>query len=289
MLVSIVHDFAVLYSTRVHQKDKKWSDGRFKYYEFNKKIEVVSDSNFLVCSDFYPHNGKPPLESGVFEDGNTYKLPSGKLVVEFSEYLGCTERDISKLFIKSRSSEVVPEKVVKREEAIERITKIKSEGGVKVERIENLLTLGILRVLNSVTSKNVEKQEDLCTQNPVIENVIKLESKDNWNRKLGGVYGEIGVGHGVSGLERPKRTRQVEVTLFVKKLTVEEKLAKLDRTKHRRVRIPVGSNRLTARLHRELGIGDVCKVLPPKVGVFEDQGSGFDDEILEMVEHLKGK
>lgn len=110
--MSIVHDFAVLYSSRVHQKDKKWSDGRLKYYEFNKKIEVLSDEGFLVSSDFYPSGAKPPLESGIFEDRNTYKLPNGKLVVEFSEYLGCAERDISKLFQKHSQVDIKKEPIM---------------------------------------------------------------------------------------------------------------------------------------------------------------------------------
>lgn len=104
-LLSVVHDFRALYSTRVHQKDKRWVDGRLRYYEFNKKIEVLSEEGSLVMSDFYPQNAKPPLESGVFEDGNTYVLPGGKMVVEFSEYLGCTERDVSKVFSNKRAKE----------------------------------------------------------------------------------------------------------------------------------------------------------------------------------------
>lgn len=101
-LISIVHDFAVLYSTRVHQKEKRWSDGRLRFYEFNNKLEIVSEEQALVIVDFYPKNSKQPMEAGVFSDGNTYTLPNGKMVVEFSEYLGCTERDVSKAF--SRSS-----------------------------------------------------------------------------------------------------------------------------------------------------------------------------------------
>lgn len=105
-LISIVHDFAVLYSTRVHQKEKRWSDGRLRFYEFNNKIEVVSEEQALIMVDFYPQNAKQPLESGVFADGTTYTFPSGKMVVEFSEYLGCTERDVSKAFSRSSTPRV---------------------------------------------------------------------------------------------------------------------------------------------------------------------------------------
>lgn len=284
--LSIVHDFAVLYSPRVHQKDKKWSDGRLRYYEFNNKIEVVSDSNILVCSDFYPHNAKPPLENGVFEDGNTYMLPSGKLIVEFSEYLGCTERDISNIFLKSKSSEVVSERSVKREEARERIARIKSEGWVKVERPENAINLGDLRL--NMTTENVVKVENLELRYLKTKSV-KLEEYDNSQKFADRSSGEIGRGPGRVGLERPKRNRQVEVTRFVKKLTVEERLTTLDRKIHKRVRIPVGSNRLTVRLHRQLGNGDSGNVeVETKMENDQLLDSDIDDEILEMAHHLKG-
>lgn len=205
MLTSIVHEFAVLYSSRVHQKDKKWSDGRLKYYEFNRKIEILSDEMILVSSDFYPSGGKPPLECGVFEDGNTYKLPNGKLVVEFAEYLGCKERDILKMFlkqeVKKEHSAVVPERAIK---------------------VEFPAKTGALSAAASINR-------------PMVPRV---------------------------GLRRPKRpTKQLEVTLFVLKLSVEEKLAMYAR-KWRPVglRIPVGSNRMSTRLYKELGIDPTPKV-----------------------------
>lgn len=284
MLVSIVHDFAVLYSPRVHQKDKKWSDGRLKYYEFNKKIEVVSDSNILVCSDFYPHNARPPLENGVFEDGNTYILPSGKLIVEFSEYLGCTERDISNIFLKSKSSEVVSERSVKREEARKRIDGVRSEGEGK-ERRENVINLEDLRL--NKTTENVVKVENQELRYLKTKSVLKLEENDSPLKLADRGAREIGRGPGRVGLERPKRNRQMEVTRFVKKLTVEERLATLDRKTHKRVRIPVGSNRMTVRLHRELANGDPGNV-EVKIGNDLELDSDIDDEILEMAHHLKG-
>ncbi|GEQ72006.1 hypothetical protein JCM33374_g5692 [Metschnikowia sp. JCM 33374] len=58
----------------------------------------------LVGTDFYPHHARKPLESGVFADGNEYILPSGKLILEFNEYLGSFERDLSNIFAKKDPS-----------------------------------------------------------------------------------------------------------------------------------------------------------------------------------------
>lgn len=196
MLTSVVHEFSVLYSNRVHQKDKKWSDGRLKYYEFNRKIEILSEEMMLVASDFYPPGGKPPLESGVFEDGNTYKLPNGKVIVEFAEYLGCKERDILKMF-------------------------------VKLDSKQNQSTLVPERPIKVVSHVKVESPISAIKRSPRI------------------------------GLGRPKKhSRQLEVTRFVLRLSSEEKLHKLQRrARPIGLRIPVGSNRMMARLYKELGIG----------------------------------
>lgn len=218
MLVSIVHDFAVLYSSRVHQKLKKWSDGRLKYYELNRKIEVLSDEGFLVSSDFYPHSALPPLETGVFAEGSTYALPSNRLMVEFVEYVGCSERDISKLYQKHKKGEtlVVPERPIKIEVKQEKTTEL--AGDVAKMRLPRV------------------------------------------------------------GLRRPKRpSRQVEVTRFVKKMTVEERLELLqNRNPSRATRVLPGTNRQCIRLYRELGISGE---LHPVHGLRE---VGGDQEIDEQ-------
>lgn len=201
-LISIVHDFAVLYSTRVHQKDKRWSDGRLRFYEFNNKIEVLSEEQALVMVDFYPQSAKQPLEAGVFADGNTYTFPSGKMMVEFSEYLGCTERDVSKAF--SRSS----------------TPHIKKEAGSP----EALVTSKHIKTVS------VKLEE---TNSPTVKRVRRV------------------------GLARPKRqTKQLELTSFIKPvgLTPEERLKKLMSRPSKTPRILPGSNKLTRRLHMELGI-----------------------------------
>lgn len=97
-MASIVHDFTILYSNRVYQKDKKWQDGRLRYYEFNKKIEIYNQEHTVVNTEFYPHLARDPIRHGVFEKDATFIFPSGKYIIEILDYVGCSERDLSKMW-----------------------------------------------------------------------------------------------------------------------------------------------------------------------------------------------
>lgn len=97
---SVVHEYSVLYSTRVIQKDKRWSDGILRFYEFNNKLEILSDEMNLIATDFYPKN-KPNPTGGVFKKGFEYKFSNGKIMLEIDDYIRSYKRDISKLFKKS--------------------------------------------------------------------------------------------------------------------------------------------------------------------------------------------
>lgn len=206
-LTSVVHDFAVLYSTRVRQKDKRWSDGRLRFYEFNNKLEVFSEDNLLVASDFYPHASRNPLEHGVFGDGETYQLPGGKLVIEFSEYVGCSIRDISNAFQKGP---------VKREG---RASPIVEEYGPPL------------------LARHDTRTKSAAPQGP---------GKPQRRRV---------------GLTR--KSRQVELTSLVK-VSVEDKLNHYQSRAEFTGRIPSGSNRMSLRLLKLLGI-DSAASGPPRV------------------------
>lgn len=169
-LISIVHDFAVLYSTRVLQKEKRWSDGRLRFYEFNNKIEVLSEEQALVMVDFYPQSAKQPLESGVFADGNTYTFPNNKMVVEFSEYLGCTERDVSKAFSRSSTPHVKRE-----EESPESLVTSKHIKAVSV-KLEETVSPSVKRVRRVGLAKPKRPSKQLELTNFI--KPIKVSAED---------------------------------------------------------------------------------------------------------------
>lgn len=102
MVSSVVHEYTVLWSTRISQRDKRWSDGMLRYYELNNKIEVLSDQNMIVATDFYPKSKSNPVTSGYFDNGHQVVLPGGRVVVEVDEYVGKYTRDV----VFGRKSEV---------------------------------------------------------------------------------------------------------------------------------------------------------------------------------------
>lgn len=104
MIESTVHEFEILYSKRVRQREKKWEDGKLKFYEFNNKLEVYSDAGLLVTSDFYPTEVKLVMSSGVFEKGKSYIFPNGDLIIETINYERSYTRNLTDVLMKSGTS-----------------------------------------------------------------------------------------------------------------------------------------------------------------------------------------
>ncbi|EGV66435.1 hypothetical protein PSN45_002965 [Yamadazyma tenuis] len=89
MEVSIVHEYSILYSDRLVQKDKKWVDGFLRYYEFNNKVEILNEDEQLVKGDF---------KNISFEVGKQYVI--NKMLVDIIDFNGTSERYISVLLKK---------------------------------------------------------------------------------------------------------------------------------------------------------------------------------------------
>ncbi|CAH2353716.1 hypothetical protein CLIB1423_12S01354 [[Candida] railenensis] len=104
-MTSIVKEFSVLYSNRVHQKTKNWKDGNLKYYLFNNRIDVHSESGEMIASDFFPPNkSREKIEEEYLSSGNQFKLPNAPILVEIDEKTGEYERDISIMFKKKKAA-----------------------------------------------------------------------------------------------------------------------------------------------------------------------------------------
>lgn len=89
---SIVHEWSILYSNRIFQKDKKWCDGKLKYFEFNNKVEVLNEDDQLIEVDFIT-----PKFASNFTNGNQIRLPGNRILVEIDSHLSTYSRDISEL------------------------------------------------------------------------------------------------------------------------------------------------------------------------------------------------
>lgn len=126
---SVVHEYGILYSNRVVQRDKKWNDGKLKYYEFNNKLEVYNEDGNLIEVDFITEKFRLNLA-----EGNEFKLPNNRLVIEVDCKILSYTRDVSELFKKSEKGADQKRK----QGGIIGITKIKREPGIiKQEKTNN--------------------------------------------------------------------------------------------------------------------------------------------------------
>lgn len=184
---SIVHEYNILYSNRIIQKDKKWNDGKLKYYEFNNKLEVFNDDGNLIEVDFISEKFKHNLV-----EQNEFKLPNNRLLIEIDCKLSSYTRDVSELFKRptkdAESSSSIKNNAIG-------ITKIKSElNQIKQERIikpkiyRPLKHEPFKKVLNKqITIKQehlpIIKQEAVSVSVPLPQSlpcpIIKQEPIDN--------------------------------------------------------------------------------------------------------------
>lgn len=106
MKTSIVKEFTVLYSTRIHQKTKNWQDGTLNYYHFNNRIDIINEDGHIVCSDFFsPSKPRDKIEREYLMPGHQFKTPNGSMLIEVDEMNGAHERDISAMFKKRRADD----------------------------------------------------------------------------------------------------------------------------------------------------------------------------------------
>lgn len=125
---SIVHEYSILYSNRIIQKDKKWNDGKLKYYEFNNKLEIFNENGNLIEVDFISEKFKHNLA-----EQNEFKLPNNRLIIEIDCKLSSHIRDVSELFKRPAKDVELPSS---RRNNVIGITKIKTEPSqIKRERV----------------------------------------------------------------------------------------------------------------------------------------------------------
>ncbi|EGW32979.1 uncharacterized protein SPAPADRAFT_60308 [Spathaspora passalidarum NRRL Y-27907] len=93
--VSIVHEYQVLYSNRVRQKDKKWNDGKLQFYELNSKLQLFNSDNHLISTDFIRDRPISFILANVLVEDNEFAFPSNKYIIQIQDKMGVVERDIS--------------------------------------------------------------------------------------------------------------------------------------------------------------------------------------------------
>lgn len=80
---STLHEYSILYTQRLFQKDKKWIDGILRYYKFNNKLEILDIDGILIKQDF---------KIVHLQVGHQYTFSN--VLIEIVDYNGSFERDI---------------------------------------------------------------------------------------------------------------------------------------------------------------------------------------------------
>ncbi|CUM64065.1 uncharacterized protein PRCAT00001653001 [Priceomyces carsonii] len=94
-LVSTVYEYQILYSSRVTQKDKRWCDGKLKYYELNNKLEIYNEQGTLITTDFFEKANTESILLKNLQVENQFELANNRFVIQIVDSLGVFQRDIS--------------------------------------------------------------------------------------------------------------------------------------------------------------------------------------------------
>lgn len=154
---SIVHEYSILYSNRIIQKDKKWNDGKLKYYEFNNKLEIFNEDGHLIEVDFINEKFKQNLA-----EQNEFKLPNNRLLIEIDCKLASYVRDVSELFKRPGKEAALPPSTKSETIGISRIKyepiEVKQERIIKPIKYRPLKHEPFKKLLNDQTKVKQEPQ-----------------------------------------------------------------------------------------------------------------------------------
>lgn len=159
--ISIVHEYEILYSDRIRQKDKKWNDGTLKFYEYNSKLEIFNDAKNLIGADFVRDKQIPFILGTLLADDNEFVLPSGKFIIQVLGFLHKSERDISDAF-KKRSTQAPGSQ--------QQVNTIKSQTGVSTRTAASATRRVVLTIDTASLIKDVFPTEVSKSTSPFLGN-----------------------------------------------------------------------------------------------------------------------
>lgn len=236
---SIVHEFSILYSDRIFQKDKRWNDGKLKFYEINNKIEILNDDNILIMSDFFETRNKVDVLRTKLYEGNLFKLHNNKLLIEIVDKLLIYERDVSKSFKGgSNKTESCPAPGIS--------VKIQYENSnTEINRINAIKHMGLKRKAVGLPRIKRELPSSNKPKAPCSMDVSKTSS-DTFKKHKSYIKLKI-----ESGITFPKKLTQTSTKEFYSGKTLNPKQTLLDKaTVNRRIqRIPSRSSSIFKHLY----------------------------------------
>lgn len=118
---SVIHEYEILYTTRIQQKSKNWNDGKLAFYEFNKKIEIHNDDGMLLATDFYRSRLISSVLNSVLVDNSEFRLPNANYLIQIQDKIRVFEREVN-LRAKTSDSQKVEKLATKNESVPKRDT-----------------------------------------------------------------------------------------------------------------------------------------------------------------------
>ncbi|EMG47204.1 hypothetical protein G210_2492 [Candida maltosa Xu316] len=158
---SVIHEYNILYTSRVRQKTKNWIDGKLTFYEFNQKVEIHNENNLLVATDFYKNRTVNDLLNNLLKEDQEFKLPNCGYLIQMLEKIGVFEREVN-LRVKNEDSQDsqkskrpgslgAKRRATQDPELIAKISYTSSTPQQSISRVHNVPQ--VKRVLSSVPSK----------------------------------------------------------------------------------------------------------------------------------------
>lgn len=145
---SVVHEFIVLYTDRVLEKNKRWFDGNLRYFELNGKVQLQDLEGNVVAED-YTQRTKEEVLDKLFVPSKKYTFSNKSVIVDIMEKSATDVRDVSFLHRLNENGQDAVEKnrigIRKRARSIDEQDKVKG----KVIKIENQIHEDIVHQSNT--------------------------------------------------------------------------------------------------------------------------------------------
>lgn len=111
-IISVIHEYEILYTTRIQQKSKNWNDGKLTFYEFNKKMEIHNEDGMLLATDFYKSKLISNILNSVLTNNNEFRLPNSNYLIQIQEKIRVFEREVS-IRAKTSDSQQLEKSIIK--------------------------------------------------------------------------------------------------------------------------------------------------------------------------------
>lgn len=111
---SVVHEFIVLYTDRVYDKNKRWFDGTLRFFELNGKIQLQNLEGNVVSEDYTFRSTNDVLQK-LLVPSKKYTFQNKTVIVDVLEKSSTTVRDVSFLNKLKKQSELNKEVLIESE------------------------------------------------------------------------------------------------------------------------------------------------------------------------------